>query len=98
MPERNSIARRLRSKASSGQIGLVVLVGIALAIGARMLFAGAAGWRLAPPSVSDAHPVTSPDAPVLHPAAVADTHREGRPAIPAATAAEALRAEFIVGL
>ena len=98
MPERNSIARRLRSKASSGQIGLVVLVGIALAIGAMMLFAGVAGWRLAPPSVSDAHPVASPDAPVLHAAAVGDIHREGPSTVAAATAAEAAKADFILGL
>src|SRR5205823_420256 len=98
MPERNSIAWRLRSKASSGQIGLVVLVGIALAIGAMMLFAGVAGWRLAPPSVSDAHPVASPDAPVLHAAAVGDIHREGPSTVAAATAAEAAKADFILGL
>src|SRR2546426_1673838 len=98
MPERNSIARRLRSKASSGQIGLVVLVGIALAIGAMMLFAGVAGWRLAPPSVSDAHPVASPDAPILHAAAVGDIHREGPSTVAAATAAEAAKADFILGL
>src|SRR5436309_10514691 len=98
MPERNSIARRLRSKASSGQIGLVVLVGIALAIGASMLFAGVAGWRLAPPSVSDAHPVASPDARVLHAAAVGDIHREGPSTVAAATAAEAAKADFILGL
>jgi len=98
MPERNIIARRLRSKASSGQIGLVVLVGIALAIGAMMLFAGVAGWRLAPPSVSDDHPVASPDAPVLHAAAVGDIHREGPSTVAAATAAEAAKADFILGL
>src|SRR5438093_11328729 len=98
MPERNSIARRLRSKASSGQIGLVVLVGIRLAIGAMMLFAGVAGWRLAPPSVSDDHPVASPDARVLHAAAVGDIHREGASPVAAATAAEAAKADFILGL
>src|SRR5207245_10721876 len=98
MPERNSIARRLRSKASSGQIGLVVLVGIALAVGAMMLFAGVAGWRLAPPSVSDDHPVASADAPVLHAAAVGDIHREGPSTVAAATAAEAAKADLILGL
>ncbi len=98
MPERSYLARRLLAGARSSQIRLVVLVCMVLIIGALVRFAGVSGWRPAPAPASDDATAGSAGAPTMHVAAVGDIHREGVSPVAAATAAEAAKADFILGL
>ena len=98
MPERNYVARRPRAGARSGQIGLVVLVCMVLIIGALARFAGVLGSRPAPAPARDEPTAGTTGAPMMHVAAVGDIHPEGASPVAAATAAEAAKADLILGL
>jgi len=77
---------------------LVVLLCTVLIVGTLLRFAGVSGWRRAPAPASDAPTAGSTGAPIMRVAAVGDIHRERVSPIAAATAAEAAKADFILGL
>src|SRR6184192_1993960 len=77
---------------------LVVLLCMVLIVGTLLRFAGVSGWRRAPAPASDAPTAESTGAPIMRVAAVGDIHRERVSPIAAATAAEAAKADFILGL
>jgi hypothetical protein len=97
VPVRNPRVRRLLTKAKIGRVSFVVSVGILPVIGVLTLFAGVPGWQQARRLAPDDRKATSPG-PIMHVAAVGDIHYEGASGVAAATAAEAAKADFILGL
>ncbi len=85
---RENTASRLPSQARNKKITLVVSIGLALVTGA-ILFGSAASQQSTPPA---------PTGSVMRVAAVGDIHEEEASSIAAATAAEAAKADFILGL
>ena len=81
-------ASRLPSQARNKKITLVVSIGLALVTGA-ILFGSAASQQSTPPA---------PTGSVMRVAAVGDIHGEEASSITAATAAEAAKADIILGL
>src|SRR6058998_587889 len=88
MSTRENTAGRLPSQARNKKITLVVSIGLALVAGA-IQFGSAASQQSTPPA---------PTGSVMKVAAVGDIHDEGASSIAAATAAEAAKADFILGL
>jgi hypothetical protein len=74
------------------------LAGLALVSGAMLLFAGLSGWQPAPPPASNDLTVARTHGPIMHVAAVGDIHYEAASSVAAATATEAAKADFILGL
>src|SRR3989454_3474197 len=85
---RENTDSRLPSQARNKKITLVVSIGLALVTGA-IQFGGAASQQSTPPA---------PTWSVMRVAAVGDIHDEEASPVAAATAAEAARADFILGL
>src|SRR6266849_3945735 len=85
---RENTASRLPSQARNKKITLVVSIGLALVTGA-IQFGSAASQQSTPPA---------PTGSVMRVAAVGDIHDEEASSVPAATAAEAAKADFILGL
>src|SRR5437870_5946540 len=85
---RENTASRLPSQARNKKITLVVSIGLALVTGA-IQFGSAASQQSTPPA---------PTGSVMRVAAVGDIHDEEASSIAAATAAEAAKADFILGL
>src|SRR5256712_10107769 len=85
---RENTASRLPSQARNKKITLVVSIGLALVTGA-IQFGNAASQQPTPPA---------PTGSVMRVAAVGDIHDEEASPVAAATAAEAARADFILGL
>src|SRR5438046_8237476 len=77
---------------------LVVLLCMVLIVGTLLRFAGVWGGRGAPRRAGDAPTAGATGAPIMRVAAVGDIHRERVSPIAAATAAEAAKADFILGL
>ena len=71
----------------------VVSIGLVLAIGAIIVVTWAAGS-----TATSEPPPPAPTGSVMHVAAVGDIHDERASSVPAATAAEAAKADFILGL
>ena len=88
MSTRENTAGRLPSQARNKKITLVVSIGLALVTGA-ILFGSAASQQSTPPA---------PTGSVMRVAAVGDIHGEEASSITAATAAEAAKADIILGL
>src|SRR5213076_869152 len=88
MSTRENTAGRLPSQARNKKITLVVSIGLALVTGA-IQFGSAASQQSTPPA---------PTGSVMRVAAVGDIHEEEASSIAAATAAEAAKADFILGL
>jgi len=85
---RENTASRLPSQARNKKITLVVSIGLALVTGA-IQFGSATSQQSTPPA---------PTGSVMRVAAVGDIHDEQASSITAATAAEAAKADFILGL
>src|SRR5256886_8507842 len=85
---RENTASRLPSQARNKKITLVVSIGLALVTGA-IQFGSVASQQSTPPA---------PTGSVMRVAAVGDIHDEEASPVAAATAAEAARADFILGL
>src|SRR2546427_7717289 len=88
MSTRENTASGLPSQARNKKITLVVSVGLGLVTGA-IQFGGAASQQSTPPA---------PTGSVMRVAAVGDIHGEEASSITAATAAEAAKADIILGL